>query len=197
MLGTPQSEVLKPNRICNLQTMKKIIAFGASSSIHSINKKLATYAASCVPNAQATILDLNDYEMPIFSVDRQNKDGFPQLAHDFKDLLMSADGIIISFAEHNNSYSAAFKNIFDWISRFQGNLWYSKPMLLLATNDGDRGAKTVLEQAHNRIARKNPYDIPHFSLPNFPKTFDDNKGILDSKLESQFQNALAVFVGQL
>jgi len=51
--------------------MKKIIAFGASSSIHSINKKLATYAASCVPNAQATILDLNDYEMPIFSVDRQ------------------------------------------------------------------------------------------------------------------------------
>jgi NAD(P)H-dependent FMN reductase len=177
--------------------MKKIIAFGASSSIHSINKKLATYAASCVPNAQVTILDLNDYEMPIFSVDRQYKDCFPQLAHDFKDLLMSADGIIISFAEHNSSYSAAFKNIFDWISRFEGNLWYSKPMLLLATNDGDRGAKTVLEQAHNRIARKNPYQIPHFSLPNFPKTFDDNKCILDSKLKTQFQNALAVFVGQL
>jgi NAD(P)H-dependent FMN reductase len=121
--------------------MKKIIAFGASSSIHSINKKLATYAASCVPNAQSTVLDLNDYEMPIFSVDRQNKDGFPQLAHDFKDLLMSSDGIIISFAEHNSSYSAAFKNIFDWISRFDGDIWYSKPMLLLATNDGDRGAK--------------------------------------------------------
>ena len=123
--------------------------------------------------------------MTIFSVDRQKKDGFPQLAHDFKDLLMSADGIIISFAEHNSSYSAAFKNIFDWISRFEGNLWYSKPMLLLATNDGDRGAKTVLEQAHKRIARKNPYKIPIFSLPNFQKNFCENKGILDSKLESQ------------
>ena len=177
--------------------MKNIIAFGASSSIHSINKKLATYAASCVPNAQATILDLNDYEMPIFSVDRQNKDGFPQLAHNFKDLLISADGIIISFAEHNSSYSAAFKNIFDWISRFEGNLWYSKPMLLLATNDGDRGAKTVLEQAYNRISRNNPYYIPRFSLPNFPINFDENKGIMDSKLEAQFQNALAVFIGQL
>ena len=177
--------------------MKKIIAFGASSSIHSINKKLATYAASCVPNAQAIILDLNDYEMPIFSVDRQNKEGFPQLAHDFKDLLVSADGVIISFAEHNSSYSAAFKNIFDWISRFKGNVWYSKPMLLLATNDSDRGAKTVLEQAHNRIARKNPYDISHCSLPNFPINFDENKGILDSKLEAQFQKALTVFVGQL
>ena len=177
--------------------MKKIIAFGASSSIHSINKKLATYAASSVPNAKATILDLNDYEMPIFSVDRQNKDGFPQLAHDFKDLLMSVDGIIISFAEHNSSYSAAFKNIFDWISRFKVDIWYSKPMLLMATNDGDRGAKTVLEQAHNRIARKNPYKITIFSLPNFQKNFCENKGILDSKLESQFQKALAVFVEQL
>jgi len=197
MLGTPKREVLKPNRICNLQPMKKIIALGASSSIYSINKKLGTYAASCVPNAQAIILDLNDYEMPIFSVDRQNKEGFPQLAHDFKDLLVSADGVIISFAEHNSSYSAAFKNIFDWISRFKGNVWYSKPMLLLATNDSDRGAKTVLEQAHNRIARKNPYDISHFSLPNFPTNFDENKGILDSKLEAQFQKALTVFVGQL
>ena len=197
MFGTPKSEVLKPNRICNLQPMKKIIAFGASSSIHSINKKFATYAAYCVPNAQVTILDLNDYEMPIFSVDRQNNDGFPQPAHDFKDLIMSSDGIIISFAEHNSSYSAAFKNIFDWISRFKGDIWYSKPMLLLATNDGDRGAKTVLEQAHNRIARKNPYEVPSFSLPNFPVNFDENKGILDSKLEFQFQNALSVFIVQL
>ena len=86
-----------------MQTLKKIIAFGASSSIHSINKKFATYAAYCVPNAQVTILDLNDYEMPIFSVDRQNNDGIPQPAHDFKDLIMSSDGIIISFAEHNRS----------------------------------------------------------------------------------------------
>jgi hypothetical protein len=54
-----------------------------------------------------------------------------------------------------------------------------------------------LEQANNRIARKNPYDVPHFSLPNFSKTFDQNKGILDSKLEAQFQNALSIFVGQL
>lgn len=177
--------------------MKKIIAFGASSSIHSINKKLATYAASCVSNAQVTVLDLNDYEMPIFSVDRQNNDGFPDLAYDLKQLLTHTDGIIISFAEHNSSYTAAFKNIFDWISRFSGDIWYSKPMLLLATNNGDRGGKTVLEQAHNRIARKNPFDIPHFSLPYFSKTFDEHQGINDDAFKTQFQNALAVFVKQL
>lgn len=177
--------------------MKKIIAFGASSSRSSINKKLATYAASCVPNAQVTILDLNDYEMPIFGVDRQSNDGFPDLAYELKELLAQADGIIISFAEHNSSYTAAFKNIFDWISRLPGDIWYSKPMFLLATNGGERGAKTVLQQAHNRIARKNPFDIPHFSLPYFSKTFDEHQGITDDALKTAFQNALAVFVKQL
>ena len=49
--------------------MKQIVAFGASSSKKSINKDLATYTASVIPNANALILDLNDYEMPIYSID--------------------------------------------------------------------------------------------------------------------------------
>ena len=48
---------------------KKIIAFGASSSKNSINKQFATYAAHQFKNVSVEILDLNDYEMPIFYVD--------------------------------------------------------------------------------------------------------------------------------
>jgi NAD(P)H-dependent FMN reductase len=40
--------------------------FGASSSKDSINKQLAAYAAGLFENASVEILDLNDYEMPIF-----------------------------------------------------------------------------------------------------------------------------------
>ena len=53
--------------------MKKIIAFGASSSKTSINKEFATYVAYQFQNASIEILDLNDYEMPIFSVDKETK----------------------------------------------------------------------------------------------------------------------------
>ncbi len=82
--------------------MKKIIAFGASSSKMSINKRLATFAAHQFENVEVEILDLNDYEMPVFSVDKENETGIPQLAHDFYAKLGSADLIIISFAEHNS-----------------------------------------------------------------------------------------------
>ncbi|WP_310555385.1 NAD(P)H-dependent oxidoreductase, partial [Flavobacterium sp.] len=96
---------------------KKIIAFGASSSKTSINKQLATYAASLFENSSVEILDLNDYELPLFSVDKEKENGIPQQAHDFYTKLGTADLIVISFAEHNGAYSTAFKNIFDWISR--------------------------------------------------------------------------------
>ena len=111
--------------------MKKIIAFGASSSKASINKQLATFAAHQFQNATVEVLDLNDYEMPIFSTDRETESGIPQLAQDFYAKIGSADLIVISFAEHNGAYATAFKNIFDWTSRINGKTFQEKPMIFL------------------------------------------------------------------
>ena len=177
--------------------MKQIVAFGASSSKKSINKDLASYAASVIEDANVLILDLNDFEMPIYSIDHENDHGIPEKAFKFKEKLKTADGIIISFAEHNSVYTAAFKNIFDWISRIEKVVWFNKPMFLLSTSDGDRGAKTVLQIAYNRMSFGNPHKIPTFSLPNFKKNFDKNNGILDIDLNDEFQNALKVFISNL
>jgi len=173
--------------------LKKIVAFGASSSSSSINKKLATFAANKIPNSQAIILDLNDFEMPIYSEDRDKINGIPEKAYEFKKILKNADGIIISFAEHNGSYTSAFKNIFDWISRIEKIVWYNKPMFLMATSDGSRGAKLVLEIAYNRISRGNPFNIPKFSLPNFYENFNENDGIIDIDLKENFSKSLLLF----
>ena len=174
--------------------MKNIVAFGASSSKTSINKELASYAASLVPKSHVNIIDLIDYEMPIYSIDRDKESGIPELAYKFKEELKNSDGIIISFAEHNGVYTAAFKNIFDWISRIEKVVWYNKPMFLLATSDGSRGAKLVLEIAHSRISRGNPYEIPTFSLPNFYENFNKDKGILNENLKIKFMQGLEKFI---
>ena len=125
---------------------KKILAFGASNSKNSLNKKLAAFAAYQVENVEVNLVDLNDYEMPIYSIDREKETGLPDLAIQFKQQIKDADGIIISFAEHNSAYTAAYKNIYDWVSRIERNVWENKPMFLLATSPGGRGAKTVLER---------------------------------------------------
>jgi len=173
--------------------MKKIIAFGASSSKKSINKTLANFAAKQIEKTRVILLDLNDFEMPIYSIDVEEIQGIPKVAFKFKEELKLADGIIISFAEHNGAYTAAFKNIFDWISRIEKIVWYNKPMLLLATSDGSSGAASVLKIAYDRISRGNLNYIPKFSLPNFSQNFDSKLGIINLDLKKEFDNSLALF----
>lgn len=171
--------------------MKKIIAFGASSSSTSINKQLATYAAFLFENCSVEILDLNDYELPLFSVDKEKANGIPSLAYDFYNQLGTADLIIISFAEHNGAYSAAFKNTFDWISRINGKTFQEKPMLLLATSPGARGGSSVLEIAKNRFPYQGGIVKGSFSLPSFNDNFNDGKisnPDLDSELRKLVQS---------
>lgn len=45
----------------------KVLAIGATNSTTSINQQLAAYTAGLVEGAQVEVLDLNDFEMPIYS----------------------------------------------------------------------------------------------------------------------------------
>ena len=172
---------------------KKILAFGASNSIHSINKKLATYAANQLEDATITILDLNDFEMPIYSIDREKESGIPDLAFQFKNYIKESDGLIISFAEHNGAYTTAFKNVMDWMSRLEGSTWENKPMFLLATSPGGRGGKSVLTLVANSFKFMNKNSLISFSLPSFHENFSEEQGIVDEGLSKEFHNQLKIF----
>ena len=164
---------------------KKIIAFGASSSKQSINKQLATFAANQFQNVTIEIIDLNDYEMPIFSVDKEKENGIHPLAQEFYSKLGSADLILISFAEHNGNYSSAFKNILDWTSRINAKTFQEKPMLLLATSPGVRGGSSVLDIATKRFPFQGGIVKGSFSLPSFYENFDVVNGIIHPEYKNQ------------
>jgi len=164
----------------------KILAFAASSSKHSINKKLATLAANTFrnkydSNADIDILDLNDFEMPIYSIDRENADGIPDLAHQFFNDIGAADAVIISFAAHNGSYSAAYKNIFDWASRIDSKVYQGKPMLMLSTSPGKGGGSSVLTSATQSAPHFNADLRASLSVPSFHENFDSETGLLTSQ----------------
>jgi chromate reductase len=173
--------------------MKKIIAFGASNSKQSTNKTLANFAAQKLSDIEYELIDLNDFEMPIYSIDREQESGIHKLARRFKELIKSADGIIISFAEHNGAYSVAFKNIYDWVSRIEQNVWNNKPMLLMATSPGARGGASVLNLASSNFKYANSNTIATFSLPSFYENFSVEEGIKDEGLEKLFKEQLNQF----
>lgn len=156
----------------------KVLAFAASSSQNSINKQLVNYTAKQIENAQVELLDINDYEMPLFSEDREKALGQPELAKAFYQKLGEAEMIVISFAEHNGSYTAAYKNLFDWTSRINMKVFQNKPVIMLATSPGPGGAGSVLASAVGS-AHFFAADVKgSVSVPSFYDNFDVEKGEL-------------------
>ncbi len=172
--------------------MKQLIALGGSNSKESINKKLAVYAATQVQETTVRVIDLNNFEMPIYGIDLENAQGIPLAATQLNTLLSNADGFVISLAEHNGSYAVAFKNTLDWLSRIDKQVWKNKPLLLLATSPGARGGQTVLNAAKTSFPHLGATLIAHCAVPSFYEQYSEN-GIQYPALSeaiASFQEAL-------
>lgn len=176
--------------------MKNIIGFAGTTSQHSINKSLVQYSLSLLKAPTFELLDLNDYELPLFSIDLENKGGYPENALMFDKLTSNCDGIILALAEHNGSYTAAFKNLFDWLSRINPKTWKNKPMLLMSSSPGKRGGKNVLEAAVARFPFHDSNIIETFSLPNFNETFKGGK-IITPEYNTKLISAVTQFEASL
>ncbi|GLP97241.1 NADPH-dependent FMN reductase [Paraferrimonas sedimenticola] len=170
----------------------KLVVFGATNSNQSINRQLAAHAASLVDDAEIELLDLNDYEMPIYSPEREQQLGQPQQAQAFFQKITEADALIISFAEHNGSYTAAYKNLFDWTSRIDMKVYQNKPILLLSTSPGPGGANSVLQAATGSMPYFAGIAVDSLSVPNFYDNFDVEAGRLSNpELSAQLAEAVA------
>ncbi len=172
--------------------MKKVLVFAGSNSKLSINKQLATYAATYLENVEIQLVDLNDFPLPVYGVDLEQEFGIPQNAQLFFKLIENVDGIILSLAEHNGSYSTAFKNLFDWLSRINAKPWNDKPMLLMSTSSGARAGQSVLQAAKSRFPYMGANIIANFSLPSFYDNFYDGK-IKDAFLNDELKDQVKKF----
>jgi NAD(P)H-dependent FMN reductase len=168
----------------------KILVFGASNSSDSINKKFATSVSKYYKEKEDVIeiIDLNDFEMPLFSKDKEREIGLPNEAVHFAEKIDNADLILISFAENNGNYNVGYKNLVDWTSRIKGRKIYNgKPVFLLATSQGRRGGQSVLQIATERMPFDGAEVLETFSLPEFNVNFEEGKGVITPLLRSQLE----------
>ena len=171
-----------------------ILAFAASNSTTSINKALVTYAGARfagMTGGELDVLDLGDFDMPLYSPEREAAN-FPPQAQAFLDKISSADRILISFAEHNGNFSAAYKNTFDWASRLTPKVYQAKAMALFATSPGGRGGRTVLDLALASLPRFGADIRGSLSVPKFQEAFDlAAHRLIDQGLAEQLEGVLA------
>ncbi len=87
-----------------------------------------------------------------------------------------------------------YKNLLDWLSRIERNIFSDKPTLLLSTSPGANGGATALKHAVTSAPFLGAKLVGNMALANFYDNFDLNQGQL---IEPQYQAELKNLVLQL
>lgn len=179
--------------------MKNILTISASNSKNSINRTLLELASGKIKGHKVTMLDIRDYPMPFFSLDREESEGYPETAKQVHALFSEHDAFIISCPEHNGLIPAEFKNLLDWVSRVNGMqtpmFATKKPVLLLSTSPGPNGGATNIQT----LTQVMPFwgaDVKgSFSLGSFYDHFINGK--LNTNKNQELEKAVTSFITML
>ena len=95
----------------------QILIFAGSTRQDSYNRKLANAAAAIAQRqgAQATVLELSDFDIPLYNADLEAQ-GTPADVIRLKQALHEHSAWLICSPEYNGSYPALLKNALDWAS---------------------------------------------------------------------------------
>ncbi len=183
--------------------MERILVFAGSVRNQSTNKHLATLAARAInaAGAQSTLIDLGDYELPIYNGDDEAANGIPESAKALKALFFSHHGLFIASPEYNSSFSPLLKNALDWVSRPHAKdelplaAYRGKVAGLGAVSPGVLGGLRGLVQLRMMLGNIGVAVVPNqIAVPNGYSAFDDNGLLADKGIEQLLDATISQLV---
>ena len=173
----------------------KIIAFAGSTRRDSCNKKLVKIAAEGAreAGAEVTIIELEDYPLPLFDEDLEKSEGLPENGRKLKDLFLEHNGLLISSPEYNSSYSGVFKNTIDWLSRpVEGypplECFVDKVAVLMAASPGSLGGLRGLVHVRSLLGNIKVTVLPEqIALTSAGSAFKNDATLKDAKMHDNIK----------
>ena len=162
--------------------MTSILVFAGSARRGAFSKQLAAAATTSLTEwgAKPTLIDLADYDTPIYHGDFEDSLGIPQCVLDFRRLVASHHGLAIVTPEYNGFVTPLLLNMFCWASRPSpgddfGAVFQGKPVALMASSPGRLGGVRVIPRLRDAVAELGMVPVPGFvTLPNAANAFNDD-----------------------
>lgn len=180
----------------------RILAFAGSARRASLNRKLIRVAAETARDAGAevTLIDLADYELPIYNGDLEAEHGLPDAAKKLKELFFDHDGLLLACPEYNSSITPLLKNTIDWVSRRADDdepalaCYRGKVVALLSASPGGLGGLRGLVHVRSILSNIRCIVLPGQKAFSRAHTLFDDDGRLK---ESGDREAVEGVVGAL
>jgi len=173
----------------------KILAFAGSTREASYNKKLVKIAieGAKAAGAEGTYIDLRDLPMPIYDEDLEAKEGIPENARKFKELLKAHQGLLIAAPEYNSSITAVLKNAIDWASRPEPGepmlaAFTGKVAAIMSASPGGLGGLRGLIHVRSILSSINVLVLPEQkAISSAFQAFDEEGKLKDPKQQEAIE----------
>ena len=182
--------------------MAKVLAFAGSARSGSVNKRLAAAAAerTRARGVEVTLIDLRDFEMPLYDEDWEQEHGAPEATGRLYDLMLEHQGLLLACPEYNSSITPLLKNTIDWLSRGREgdpplSAFRGKTAGLLAASPGALGGLRGLVTVRSILGNIGVHVIPtQVAVPKAHEVLGEDSAINDegvAKRVEQFAEELA------
>jgi chromate reductase, NAD(P)H dehydrogenase (quinone) len=169
-----------------MSTLPRILAFSGSARRDSLNRKLLATVVDAVRavGGEVTLVDLNEYPLPLYHGDLEDKDGMPANAQKLVELILGHDALLIASPEYNSQMTPLLKNTIDWCTRAEENPLKGKVAAVVSASPGAFGGIRSMTLARQLLTHLGCHVIPaQCVLPHADKAFDEVGRLQDSRTQ--------------
>jgi chromate reductase len=153
----------------------RVLAFSGSARRESLNRKLLAVTVDAVrkAGAEVTLLDLNDFPLPIYHGDLEDAEGLPTNAKKLIELITRHAGLLIASPEYNSMFTPLLKNTLDWCTRDEENPFTGKIAAVVSASPGQLGGVRSLQHLRHLLLHLGCHVVPaQCTLPKANEAFD-------------------------
>ncbi len=178
-------------------TQPRILAFSGSARRESLNRKLLAVAveATRAAGAEVTVLDLNEYVLPLYHGDSEDQGGLPANAGKLIALITQHQGLLIASPEYNSMFTPLLKNTIDWCTRGDDNPFTGKVAAVVSASPGLYGGIRSAQLARQLLLHVGCHVVPaQCSVSQADKAFDEQGGLKEPRQQKSVQTLAAALV---
>lgn len=175
----------------------RILAFSGSARRDSLNRKLLAVAveATRAAGGEVTLLDLNDFVLPLYHGDLEAASGLPANAARLVALIAGHHALLIASPEYNSMITPLLKNTIDWCSLADENPFIGKVAAVVSASPGALGGIRSLQLAQQLLLKLGCHVVPGQTiLPHADKAFDEHGALSDARARKSVQTIAAALV---
>jgi NAD(P)H-dependent FMN reductase len=174
--------------------MPHIVIISSSVRINRASHRVALFLKRFTEdqhNATVEIVDLIEYQFPIFNERLSNQKNPSQKLIEYAGKIKNADGVIIVTPEYNGGYPPSIKNATDVLY----TEWHHKPVAISTASNGPFGGSQVIISLQFSLWKMHALTVPAmFPVPNVDSAFDELGNAIDKVAT---EKRAAVFLNEL